>query len=299
MTGGRIDLSLSGPGRFHNAILLRDNLADHAILSADEMVKSSVWEFCDERRAALLVSGLFQNLKVAHIYLWQNDILGAAWRGAQAAWKDVIARREHWEQVRDKPQIWFSVETFGGPELCRSHDLPEDSWMTAIVLMESQGADLDKKELTGVRGLTIGTVWQVPKGRHPVLRIYPRQRENEPWLPSLPSDVAAAMAFLKTRLVSVETERGSRQVRRAAERRGVQLPEIQVVSLRRRERRQNDGDHIHVDWSCRWIVQGHWRKLHAPRKLDGMPTTYVLPYLKGPEDKPLRVPVERIATVDR
>lgn len=37
------------------------------------------------------------------------------------------------------------------------------------------------------------------------------------------------------------------------------------------------------EYSCRWLVRGHWRKL-ASGKL-----TWVKPYVKGPEDKPLRI----------
>lgn len=47
-----------------------------------------------------------------------------------------------------------------------------------------------------------------------------------------------------------------------------------------------------VDWSCQWIVRGHWRNQWYPSE-GRHKQRYVPPYVKGPPDKPLRV-TERV-----
>ena len=54
-----------------------------------------------------------------------------------------------------------------------------------------------------------------------------------------------------------------------------------------------------MDWSCRWLVRGHWRQQpcgagHAERR-----PTWILPHLKGPERKPLKAPGAMVFAVVR
>jgi hypothetical protein len=73
---------------------------------------------------------------------------------------------------------------------------------------------------------------------------------------------------------------------------------VRVVQLRRSEpnSRLDVRTHQPVDWSCRWIVGGHWR--NQPYK-DSTKLIYIMPYVKGPEDKPLRVPTHTVYQVSR
>jgi hypothetical protein len=57
------------------------------------------------------------------------------------------------------------------------------------------------------------------------------------------------------------------------------------VTLRRIEQRHDTGNKL-VDWSHRWIVQGHWRNQWYARAGEHRPK-WIDPYPKGPEDKPL------------
>ena len=63
--------------------------------------------------------------------------------------------------------------------------------------------------------------------------------------------------------------------------------DVRVVRLRRAEHAPGGG-HRTVDWSCSWLVRGHWR--HAPHGAykDGRTRTWVRPYIKGPDGLPLR-----------
>lgn len=68
------------------------------------------------------------------------------------------------------------------------------------------------------------------------------------------------------------------------------IPEVTVVELRRplhTEPHENTPVGF-VDWSHRWIVDGHWRNQYHPSTGDHVPT-WIAPYVKGPEDKPLVV----------
>lgn len=78
-------------------------------------------------------------------------------------------------------------------------------------------------------------------------------------------------------------ERVSRAGRRAARRAQLRHDENVTVIRLRRARHEAPETERDVDWSCRWIVRGHWRRLADDRQ------TWVNAYVKGPEDKPLRV----------
>ncbi len=81
---------------------------------------------------------------------------------------------------------------------------------------------------------------------------------------------------------------------------GQELTNVRVISLRKAERAAAVGGETHsVEWSCRWTVDGHWRNQpvgvgHAERRL-----TWIHPFVKGPDDKELRVPKRKVYMVNR
>lgn len=67
------------------------------------------------------------------------------------------------------------------------------------------------------------------------------------------------------------------------------IPEVTVVELRKPiSVNPEDRNAEPVDWSHRWIVDGHWRNQYHPSTGEHTPT-WIAPYVKGPEDKPLVV----------
>lgn len=68
------------------------------------------------------------------------------------------------------------------------------------------------------------------------------------------------------------------------------IPEVTVIELRRplQTSPHEDTPQADVDWSHRWIVDGHWRNQWHPR-LNAHVPTWIAPHVKGPEDKPLVV----------
>lgn len=65
------------------------------------------------------------------------------------------------------------------------------------------------------------------------------------------------------------------------------VPDVHVVELRRREYQQHDESQSSgVEYSCQWLVRGHWHQYHTK---EGLQPRWVAPYVKGPPEKPLRV----------
>jgi len=99
---------------------------------------------------------------------------------------------------------------------------------------------------------------------------------------------ATLMTFLRQRILVSPRFLADRATRRRLERasRGPRTNEVRVVTLRSIERR-GKGGHRDVEWGCRWIVRGHWRNQWYPSAKHHQPK-WIAPYMKGPEDKPLR-----------
>ncbi len=74
--------------------------------------------------------------------------------------------------------------------------------------------------------------------------------------------------------------------------------DVKIIQLRRAESvpHESSWQNESVEWSCRWIVNGHWR--NQPYK-DERKLIYILPYVKGPDDKPLKVPSHTVYSVNR
>lgn len=68
---------------------------------------------------------------------------------------------------------------------------------------------------------------------------------------------------------------------------------ITLITLRRKSVKKDDAEPQKVDWSHRWLVQGHWRKQWYP-KTKTHDYVYIFGYVKGPEDKPLVVRERRV-----
>lgn len=111
---------------------------------------------------------------------------------------------------------------------------------------------------------------------------------------------AALCVFLQQDILTTTPTRIPRALQRHfAGRKTVTEPVVRVITLRKRRYEtsaaREDGPR---DWSCQWLVSGHWRKqwyarqgIHQPR--------WIAPYLKGPDDKPLKAPGRKVFAVVR
>lgn len=81
----------------------------------------------------------------------------------------------------------------------------------------------------------------------------------------------------------------------------IEQSEIHVIQLRRAENEahhgtgETSGDSI--VWTCRWIVSGHWR--NQPYASGERKLIYIMPFVKGPSDKPIKVPTHTVYEVSR
>jgi hypothetical protein len=66
-------------------------------------------------------------------------------------------------------------------------------------------------------------------------------------------------------------------------------PEVRVIQLRHADPAHTTppANSRGVEWSCQWIVRGHWRM--QPVKDGRREARWIMPYVKGPPDKPIRV----------
>ena len=111
---------------------------------------------------------------------------------------------------------------------------------------------------------------------------------------------ACVMQWMNDKIIVTRT----RSVPRAAARRAAQSfihePVVNVVELRARqyETVEREGDVQHRDYAVRWIVRGHWRNQWYP-SLGRHQPKWITPYVKGPEDKPLKTPRASVFAVVR
>lgn len=114
--------------------------------------------------------------------------------------------------------------------------------------------------------------------------------------------LAAALEFVAQEILVTHTERPSRSTRRRLEAHGIlDEPTIQVVKMRRvaRQERDHGSPAEPVEWSCQWIVRGHWRQQACGPNFSERRPVFVLPYVKGDPEKPLKASTERVFAVVR
>lgn len=105
------------------------------------------------------------------------------------------------------------------------------------------------------------------------------------------------LCFIQQRILVPSRWDVSRATRRRIERYYPQRePVINIVRLRSTIHRSPEGPNELVDWTCRWIVRGHWREQWYPSLKKHQPKWITL-YIKGPEDKPLKDPRRLFAVV--
>lgn len=97
----------------------------------------------------------------------------------------------------------------------------------------------------------------------------------------------AFWSIIEERLVVTSKGKAERHSRKRLARSGSPLAEREVrfVTLRRVDHKGQHGER-EVEWSHRWIVDGHWRnQWHPSRKAHRQ--KYIMAHIKGPNDKPL------------
>lgn len=98
----------------------------------------------------------------------------------------------------------------------------------------------------------------------------------------------ASISFIKQRIFVKERVTPDRSARKLAGRVGLRGGETTVITLRRvMPAVVNNEEESPVDWAARWWVQGHWRMQACGPDWSERRPTWISPFVKGPEDKPL------------
>ena len=116
----------------------------------------------------------------------------------------------------------------------------------------------------------------------------------------------AGLAWLNQKVVTVSPGHVERHRRKEFNKKtGQDLRAVQVVQLRRATRPTDaeqpaDGtEQTQREYTHRWVVSGHWRNQACGPKSGDRRLTYILPYVKGPDDKPLAEPRQKVYEVRR
>ena len=100
--------------------------------------------------------------------------------------------------------------------------------------------------------------------------------------------VISLFAFMNQPFATVESRRLPRANRRSLHREtALDDPHIKVITLRRTQHTNGQSEGGSREWACRWLVKGHWRSQYYPGAKTNKPL-WIMPYVKGPQDKPLK-----------
>lgn len=100
----------------------------------------------------------------------------------------------------------------------------------------------------------------------------------------------AASVWLNQRVITSEPGHIERHERKRIAKQIGREPQVRVVQLRRQETRHETSESAATEthWNCQWVVDGHWRNQAFGSHMSQRRLTWIDPYLKGPEDKPLK-----------
>lgn len=154
-------------------------------------------------------------------------------------------------------------------------------------------------------GVTLGEVYQSNESRTTWDNEQETMQETDrAWLQASARTVAAMLAFEESRILSHRSLRADRNTRRRI---GFSIPAelepgVQIVQLRRYDHSQRPlAESEPQEWNVRWWVRGHWHS-YWYKQTDGSKTLksrWLLPYIKGPEGKPIKPAPDRLFVVAR
>lgn len=126
-------------------------------------------------------------------------------------------------------------------------------------------------------------------------------REDDRRIPKLQL-FAGCLAFLQQRILLAPRQRAERHAVKRLEREGwTQEPLIRVVELRRKTHPSPPSEErAQVEWSHQWVVGGHWHNYWVgPCDTRILQPRWLMPYIKGPDAKPLKPPGQKVFAVIR
>lgn len=101
-----------------------------------------------------------------------------------------------------------------------------------------------------------------------------------------PRMFAQFMFLLNQQIVELADAEVDRHARKRAKRRGIP-DRVTIIQLRRKASGYKPNGETNVEWSHQWVVRAHWRHQACGPGRKDRKWVLILPYFKGPEDKPL------------
>jgi len=89
-----------------------------------------------------------------------------------------------------------------------------------------------------------------------------------------------------------------------SEKKRVKTQHVKVIALRRKHFQETADPSLPLgestrEWSCQWVVSGHWRNQPFGPGRTARRLVYINPFVKGPEDKPLKPAQKKVYAVMR
>jgi hypothetical protein len=242
----------------------------------------------DEINSKMVISAMVAFLEQAKVCYFEPAIAISAESGNK------YFENEIFPAFNPPHQIWFSklinpfITTFRGKKWTRNAEMlsiNDDDIRYGVFLLQL--------EETGNGGLFLPID---VNGLPNVVQIIYKENNNYGPNNAARNRILAKLAFMNqpfienTSLDRVATFQGAHHQAKKND-----AKKIQIVYLRCREQHPTlqDGSPNPVDWSCQWLVQGHWRNQYHPSDQSHKPM-FIQSYVKGPEDKPFKAPRERI-----
>lgn len=256
------------------------------------------------------------NLRVAEPYHWEPDIVKIVVKGGATIPSDVPFHR-CW--LNGKAGWWWLGENtglYGQSSVEKRHETREINallwaWDEATARLRLMPFTVLHHEATGGpvplgtvywdEGLTLDqTLAAQLQATQPGLR-HPLLMDESDWAINAKAALklfACGSLWLQQKVIVTERTRVPKALGKKLKRQRLE-PTVNVVQLRRREYVPT-GEKKNVDWQCRWMVGaidgGFWRN---QKTAEGHKLIWVMPFVKGPADKPLKMPGERIFHVNR
>lgn len=231
-------------------------------------------------------------LRRAEVLMWRSDIFDQARYKAEA----FIGATFQAEWLPAEPMLWLFQRPWyldkADAELC----LPGFEGLVVGQLIFREGDSL----LSAIMGVVVdektrdSTLGLPEHGRAAILELNVPLGEVVGAYPSALHKTICAAEFLKQRVVQRAKQYAPRVEQRKAKKKGVILPPVSVIHLRRAEYAAPGssggglGDSKEDRYSRRWVVRTHPRRQFYPKAGEHR-VIWVPEHVKGPEDKPLIV----------
>lgn len=223
------------------------------------------------------------------IFFWARQVASVV---VQASQSYPLEREMH------LPKLHRSFCVFEAPTLAARID-GEDTFFSALSWNLIRVQNGDGKILLRVNGFhwigtTITPVWWMDIGSDLPFPDETYKSESDAIL----RWILTASMFVEQDIVSIPSTRPGKHFAKRIESVGHEAS-CHVVALRRRTPSGVSGEgERSVDWQCQWLVRGHWRRQFYPKANRNVPI-FIEPYMKGPDDKPLKVPAPTVFAVTR